>query len=789
MQNTTGRFFANPFLPSIFTRLMLVIFAIMIPALLGLMLLLNHFYERERAQLKLDAMMTARALRLAVDRDLTSCKIAALALANSDHLAIRKFDDFHRQAQAFLGDDFPGFTFVLSDANGQQLLNTVRPYGAPLPRHGNPAQLRRVFEQGRPVISDLYSGDVVGRPLIGVDVPVWRDNRVIYDLSVGILPERLGKVLAEQHLPAERIAAVLDSQGVIVARTHDAQKFIGKKALTALTERIAFAIEGEYDGVTVDGIPVYSAFSRSDASGWTVVIGIPKSKLLAERMQSIVWLCALALLLLLGGLALAWHFGSGITHSVRALAVPLPGGASMPQMAFREAEDVAAELSQYRNHLEQLVCERTNQLELASQKLAESQRMILAVIDANPGLAAYWDADLRCRFANRNYQEWFGKAPQDMIGMRLQDLLGVELFALNEAYLRRALAGEPQEFERTLTKTSGEIRHSWISYIPDHDAEGNVHGIFVVVTDVTALKKAEEDQRIAATAFNIHEAMIITDADLLILRVNPAYTEATGYAQQEVVGKLPHLFQSELHDPAYFSAMWECLHRCGSWEGELMDRRKNGEIYPIWFTITGVNDPDGRTTHFVCTQLDITVRKAAEEEIKNMAYFDPLTGLPNRRLMMDRLRSALASSQSSGGGAVMFLDLDNFKQLNDTCGHDQGDLLLQQVALRLVQHARPGNTVARLGGDEFVVVLEGLASGPGQALAEARAIGEELLAALSEPYYLGSCIHHCTASIGVTLFGQQRESIGEVLKQADIAMYQAKGAGRNGVHFFQRIGS
>lgn len=775
-------------LSGIFARLLLVVLVIVVPVFIGFAFLINHFCEREQVRLLRDTLMTARAMVLAVDRDLASCKSAALALASSGNPELNELGAFHAHAGKLLNAEFPGFNFVLSDVAEKQLFNTLLPFGSRLPRVGNPAAQRKVMETGQPVVSDLYVGGVLERLMVSVGVPVWRNGKVVYALSVGILPERLGRVLTEQRLPPNRIAALLDTQGTIIARTHDPQKYVGRKAMPSFFKHIEQFQEGEVESVTLDAIPVYSVYSRSPVSGWSVVIGVPKQAVLSELMASVYPVSALMLVLLVPGLALAWYLSSGINRSIRALAAPdaLSADLRLPRLAFREARDVAAELLRHRRHLEQLVCERTRQLELSSQSLAESQRMTRAVIDAMPGLVAYWDVELRCRFANKNYLEWFGKSLQDMIGIRLQDLLGVELFALNEPYLRRALAGELQHFERTLTKVSGAICQTWASYIPDRDAEGNVPGIFVVVTDVTALKKAEEDQRIAAAAFNIHEAMLITDANVLVLRVNPAYTEETGFAPEEVVGKMPQLFQPDLHDPACFAQMWECLHRCGSWQGELRDRRKNGEIYPIWFTITGVIDPDGRTTHFVCTQTDITVRKAAEEEIRNMAYFDALTGLPNRRMMMDRLRQSLASCHCDGHqGALMFIDIDNFKQINDTLGHDQGDALLQQAGLRLLQHALPGSTVARLGGDEFVVLLEKLGNDPASAQAQATCVGEKILAALSQPYLLNGCNHQCTASIGMTMFGKQRESISTLLKHADQAMYQVKIGGRNGLHLFQ----
>ena len=297
--------------------------------------------------------------------------------------------------------------------------------------------------------------------------------------------------------------------------------------------------------------------------------------------------------------------------------------------------------------------------------------------------------------------------------------------------------------------------------------------------------RTADDLRIAATAFKLHESLMITDAGGVILRVNQAFTENTGYTAEEAVGQTPRILKSGRHDVDFYRAMWESIQRTGTWQGEIWDRRKNGEIHPQWLNISAVKGDDGTVTHYVGSHIDITERKAAEEEIKYLAFYDPLTHLPNRRLLMDRLQRALAfSARNNQEGALLLIDLDNFKELNDTRGHDIGDQLLQQVGQRLESCIRESDTVARLGGDEFVVMLEGLCEQILDASAQTASIGEKILAALSQPYQLASYEYHSTVSIGATLFHGQQQSIDELLKQADIAMYQAKKSGRNVLRFF-----
>ena len=301
------------------------------------------------------------------------------------------------------------------------------------------------------------------------------------------------------------------------------------------------------------------------------------------------------------------------------------------------------------------------------------------------------------------------------------------------------------------------------------------------------LQRSESELRVAATAFESQEAMMVTDATGMILRVNRAFTEITGYAAEEVVGKNPRMLKSERHDAEFYRAMWQRIAQSGSWQGELWDRRKNGEEYPELLTISAVTDSNGVVTHYVGAHLDITERKKAEEQIKAMAFYDQLTGLPNRTLLMDRLGHAMTlCARNNKHGALMFIDLDHFKAVNDSLGHDAGDMLLQQVAQRLLHCIRACDTAARLGGDEFVVMLENLAASRQEAMQQLDEIGNKILAELNQPFQLGAQVGHNTPSIGAILFNGRESSVDVLLKLADDAMYQVKERGRNGLVIHQQ---
>ncbi len=305
----------------------------------------------------------------------------------------------------------------------------------------------------------------------------------------------------------------------------------------------------------------------------------------------------------------------------------------------------------------------------------------------------------------------------------------------------------------------------------------------------TMHRAAEQEARIAAIAFETPESMIVMDADGGILRVNAAFTRTTGYTQAEVLGRNPNFLQSGRHPPEFFTDMWHQVRTTGHFQGEIWDRRKSGEVYPKWLTVSSVRNADGAITHYVGSFTDISERKEAAEAITRLAYYDSLTALPNRQLMMERLKRSLRFFSRSGRSvAVLILDLDNFKAINDTLGHDEGDHLLQEVAQRLRACVREQDTVARFGGDEFVVLLEDLENPRERAALLAKAVSDKLLLALNRPFLLHGREFACSASIGLTLWhGDPQVDAQELLKRSDMAMYAAKRAGRNVARFFDPV--
>ncbi len=435
-----------------------------------------------------------------------------------------------------------------------------------------------------------------------------------------------------------------------------------------------------------------------------------------------------------------------------------------------------------------LVVEDITERKRAEIALTESRSLLQTIIDTAPVRIFWKDRELRYLGCNPAFARDAGEtAPEDLIGKDDFQLGWRDQAACYRADDQAVLHSGISKLSYDEQQTAPDGRRIWLrtSKVPLYNEAHDAIGVLGIYDDITERKRSETELRIAAVTFEAQEGMVVTDAQGVMLRVNRAFTEITGYTAEEAVGQTMSLLKSGRHDAAFYAAMWESIQRDGVWQGELWNRRKNGDVYPECLTITAVRANDGAVNHYISTMSDITRRRAAEDEIKQLAFRDPLTGLPNRRLLLDRLRQALAAStRTRRYGALLYIDLDNFKTLNDTLGHHQGDRLLQQVAERLVGCVRECDTVARFGGDEFVVMLEDLSDGAEPPATQAKTVGEKILAALNQPYTLAGQAYAGTPSIGVAPFINHRDTVDELLKQADLAMYQAKAAGRNGLRLF-----
>jgi len=303
--------------------------------------------------------------------------------------------------------------------------------------------------------------------------------------------------------------------------------------------------------------------------------------------------------------------------------------------------------------------------------------------------------------------------------------------------------------------------------------------------EIEKRKQVEKQLRLLAITFETHESIVITDIKGTIIRVNNAFTTLTGYSSEECIGKNMSLMKSGHQDSDFYIAMWKQLLQTGKFEGEVWNRAKSGKVYPEYLTITAVKDEQGKVANYVGLLTDITLQKEAELKIKKLAFYDALTSLANRRLLIDRLEHEIViSNRTSFYGSIIFLDLDEFKPLNDTYGHHVGDELLMQVALRLQSVLREEDTPARLGGDEFIVLIHATDNDRIIALRNARIVARKIQDELNKPYFLERKKHYFSCSMGITVFPEKNKNANDMLQQADKAMYHSKHAGKNAISYY-----
>jgi diguanylate cyclase (GGDEF)-like protein/PAS domain S-box-containing protein len=431
--------------------------------------------------------------------------------------------------------------------------------------------------------------------------------------------------------------------------------------------------------------------------------------------------------------------------------------------------------------------------ELASEQLRmiealrQSEARLSALVQTLPDAVFLKDGEGRWQIVNNaglqlfnlSGDEWRGKDSRQIAALR-PDLVS----EMTECQLSDRAAWSnrgPTRSEERIVAADGRERYWEFLKLPTFNDDGSRRSLVVVARDVTEQRRAEEDLRLAAQVFeNSGESIVIMDACGRVVSVNRAFVDMTGYLPGEVQGKTPNSLSSDLQDREFYRRMWQSLNETGYWQGELWSRRRNGEAYPEWMGISTLCGPKGAVTHYVAISTDISERKASEARIEFLAHHDPLTDLPNRLLLRDRLERAIVQCERVNTRvALLFIDLDRFKTVNDSLGHPVGDRLLREAARRLRECVREMDTVSRQGGDEFLIVLSDLKDGDA-----ASRIAEQILAALSVPFSLDGHEIAISCSVGVSVYPEDGRDFDELLKKSDIAMYHAKEAGRNAFRYY-----
>jgi diguanylate cyclase (GGDEF)-like protein/PAS domain S-box-containing protein len=383
---------------------------------------------------------------------------------------------------------------------------------------------------------------------------------------------------------------------------------------------------------------------------------------------------------------------------------------------------------------------------------------------------------------NRRCEELFGYTNGQLVGASMALLYpSHEAYELaGETHYPRLAAGETSDEEYQYRRRDGSLFWCLVSgraLDPLRPNEGSIW----VYADITERKHTEEELRLSAAVLeHIADGVMVIDPNGKIVAVNQAFTQITGYTESESLGQHSSLTRSNRHDEAFYEALWRDLANTGFWRGEIWNTRKNGEVYPEWLTVSAVRDDQGVVTHYVGVFSDITKAKESQDKLDHLAHHDPLTALPNRLLFHDRLQHAMQQAgRNKQQLAVLFIDLDRFKNVNDTLGHHVGDELLKQVASALEAQLREGDTLARLGGDEFIVLLENVdgAFGAGH-------VAGKLVSMFERPFIVSDYELFVTCSVGVSLYPQDSSDLNMLIRNADVAMYQAKARGRNGFQFY-----
>ncbi|MDA7087521.1 EAL domain-containing protein [Pseudomonas sp. SA3-5] len=415
---------------------------------------------------------------------------------------------------------------------------------------------------------------------------------------------------------------------------------------------------------------------------------------------------------------------------------------------------------------------------------ASEGRLSLALDSAKEGL---WDWDLRSDkvFFSAGYAALLDLQPAALGSARAhwrQRLHPDDLAHYEQTIttLRDNASQEAFELSLRMRHLDGDYRWIQLRGQLQLDAQGRPERFIGTASDISQRRADEHSLRQAAAVFDAtQDGVLVTDSNQQIVHVNPAFTRITGYSPEEIIGRQPSLLSSGRHDQAFYQRLWHALVARGNWSGEIWNRRKNGEIYPQWQRIRAIHDEQGELSHYVAVFSDISALKRSQSELDHLAHHDPLSGLPNRLLFTERVDHALKRAKSEQQGAVLLIDLDHFKHINESLGHNIGDLLLKAVAERLAEQLGAGMTLARLGGDEFGLLSENCLDA-----AQAAGLAQLLLSSLGAPFNLDHHEFYMSASIGISLFPGDAENLEQVLRNADSALSKAKSSGREGYAFY-----
>ncbi|MGM0766640.1 MAG: bifunctional diguanylate cyclase/phosphodiesterase [Pseudomonadota bacterium] len=606
---------------------------------------------------------------------------------------------------------------------------------------------------------DTHSGDDFVSPLIRDpstdDFWLFRARQLENTAGepIGLLvarqsPEALAASLSQLSLSEGQSIAILDESMKLVARRPLAMNnkdVLGQRVSELTTLQFIESGQRSAQAVTkspIDGLSRFYAFSRVIETPYIVVVGEETSVALAD-----------------------WKNGLWAT-SFGLLLVGIVGLFFLKQLYRRLAVE------------HKLIVE--NRERKALQKSAQiNEARLQALVDSIPDLIFVFDKRGHFEFVHAVDESRLLLPAKELLGAHYHDVLPKELSLkfdgikseVSASQINQALEyqlfvdGEAKDFEARISIMAGD--------------RGQYNGFLAVVRDITDSKRQEAELRISSTAFETHLGIMITDEAGRILRANQAFSRITGYAECDVVGRTPKILQSGLQDVAFYQHLWSKVNDAGSWEGEIWNRKKNGEVFAEWLTITAVRDASGKLRNYVGTFHDITKRKEAEREVHQLAFYDSLTGLANRALLQERLSEVCKTNSRRGTrAAVLYLDVDQFRAVNDARGYDVGDLVLKSLAGLLASVVRESDTLARISGDEFAILLTDLQASEEAAARAAETIAEKILQAAANPIVIEDHTVQIEISVGIAMIDGKDSPCEQQLQRAEQATQQAKEASR-----------
>ena len=649
------------------------------------------------------------------------------------------------------------------------------------------------------VLTGRLDGPLKSKPLISLAVPIWNQHGNVVGALVCAIdlgrPSFFDHVTGQQGRDLGSYVVLVDtrSRRILSSSNNTVERSeLPAAGSNPAIDRFLDGFEGTQIRRNLAGETVLSSVRHVRGTGWLTAVSLPMTNILAPvRTVQRNTLLAGILISLVGG-ALTWvvlrrefrPLSRTVDTLTRHSAEP-DSAPALEQLDVTRGDEIGRLVAGF-NQLLKRLASRQQALQTSEARFRTTFRTLRDAIHVGRL------SDNVCIDVNEGFERITGYAREELIGRPTQEF-GIWRHAADRDHMVQLLLrdGFADALEAEFVCKDGSVRVGRMS-VRLVELDGAPCALSVT-HDITEQRQAEQQLRLAASVFrHAREGMIITDAQEIIVDVNEAFTRITGYAREEVVGKNPHLLRSRRHDRTFYVELWRAMREQGYWSGEIWNRRKNGEEYAERETVVAVSDEKNIVTHYIALFADITETQQLQEQVRQLAFFDPLTTLPNRRLFDDRLQQCMVATQRSGYcAALMLLDLDKFKQLNDEHGHLAGDALLVQIAQALNAQVRAVDTVARFGGDEFLILLQELHRDCELSCSEARRIAEKVRQTLARPFDLyvrregrsgaTHIVHEGSASIGAIVFCGHSMDAEQLLQHADAAMYRAKQQGGDAV--------